>query len=265
MTKWEKIKNSYIDKDIKIIPIRPNEKIPMIDKWNEQCSSDYMQVLYWYSNNKDMNFAIPCYENNLFVIDLDKHDVNKDGVVNFTKLLKELNIDSGDIKTLIQQTPSGGLHYIFQSDEDLCKVNGIANAFKDYPGIDLRNRNYIVSVPSVINGKEYVFMNNYDVQPMPPELKKYILENVNLKTEKKEPYKKPTHVEVGDRDNQLFSYISNLYYHPRLDYDEILLLTYNFNENVLENPFPERVIKYKINKIFEKDRSKCIFIKLSEE
>ena len=42
---------------------------------------------------------------------------------------------------------------------------------------------------------------------MHPKLKRFILENVSLKNDtKKEPYKKPTNVECGDRDNQLFSY-----------------------------------------------------------
>ena len=80
----------------------------------------------------------------------------------------------------------------------------------------------------------------------------------------KEPYKKPTNVEVGDRDNQLFSYINNIYYKTRLDYDEILCLANHFNETVLEKPFPEKVVRYKVKKVFEKDRGKMIFINLDE-
>jgi hypothetical protein len=271
MNKWESIKTNYIDKNIKIIPIIPNQKIPMIERWNEECSSDMLQILYWYESNHDMNFAIPCYENNLFVIDLDRHDVDKDGVDNFNKLLNDIfdypvDIDLYDVcDTLIQETPSGGLHIIFQSDEDLSKVNGIANAFKNYPGIDLRNRNYIVAEPSTINGKSYHFLNNKKPQKMPKELKEFILKNATLKNEsKKEPYKKPTSVEVGDRDNQLFSYINSIYYKTRLDYDEILCLANHFNETVFEKPLPERDVRYKCKKVFDKDRSTMIFINLGE-
>lgn len=266
MDKWEKLKSNYIDKGIKIIPIQPNNKIPMISKWNEECSSDFMQILYWYENNHDMNFAIPCFENNLFVIDLDRHDEDKDGVVNFGKLLNDIGLSAEDINTMIQRTPSDGIHVIFKSDDDLSKVNGLANAFPDYPGIDLRNRNYIVSEPSVINGVQYKFLNKTEPKEMPYKLKKFILENANLKNDsKKEPYKKPTSVECGDRDNQLFSYINSIYYKTRLDYDEILCLANYFNENVLEKPFPEKTVKYKVNKCFEKDRNGYIFIKLYEE
>ena len=100
---------------------------------------------------------------------------------------------------------------------------------------------------------------------MPKELKEFIINNTTNKDEKlKEPYKKPTNVEVGDRDNQLFSYINNIYYKTRLDYEEILCLANNFNETVLEKPFAEKVVRYKVKKVFEKDRGKVIFINLDE-
>lgn len=269
MNKWEILKNNYINKGIKIIPIQPNAKIPMISEWNKDCSSDFMQILYWYESNRDMNFAIPCFENNLFVIDLDKHDANKDGVENFKKLMKDIGcpIDLyDDVETLVQQTPSGGLHIIYKSDDELSQVNGSANAFKDYPGIDLRNRNYIVSEPSVINGNSYRFLTNHSPKEMPIELKNFILENAPLKNDsKKEPYKKPTNVERGDRDNQLFSYINNVYFKTSLEYDEVLVLAKHFNDNVLEEPFSEKTVEYKVKKAFSKPRDCYIHIKLSDE
>lgn len=272
MSKWESLQKNYINKGIKIIPIIPNKKIPMIPEWNKDCSSDMLQVLYWYEKNHEMNFAIPCYENNLFVIDLDRHDPEKDGVDNFDKLINEklvdypFKIDLYDYcETLIQETPSGGLHIIYQSDEELSQVNGIANAFKDYPGIDLRNRNYIVAEPSEINGKPYKFLNDFKPQTMPKELKEFILKNVPIKSDEKTPYQKPTNVAVGDRDNQLFSYINNVYYKTGLDYDEVLCLANYFNENVLEEPFPEKTVKYKVDKEFKKPRDKYIHIKITEE
>lgn len=264
ISRWRVIKNNYIDKKLKIIPIKPNSKIPAIDKWNEFCSCDYMQVLYWYESNEEMNFAIPCYENNLFVIDLDKHDDEKDGIKNFNKLLKSLGIN--ELNTLMQNTPSGGKHIIFKSDKDLEQVRGIANAFPEYPGIDLRNRNYILVEPSIINGVPYKFSNNTNISEMPSSLKDFILKNANLKTnKKKEPYEKPKHVDVGDRDNQLFDYINSLYFKTRLDYEEILLLANHFNETVFDKPLSERSVAYKVKKAFDKDRSSCIFVKIHEE
>lgn len=261
MNVWKILKNNYIDKKIKIIPIKPNQKIPMISQWNKDCSCDRFQILYWYEHDHDMNFAIPCYENNLFVLDLDTHNIN--GLESFERLCRDLGIE--EPKTLKQKTPSGGIHYIFKSDDDLMKVNGLANAFNDYKGIDLRNRNYILAEPSKINGKKYEFLNNLTPNEMPTKLKEFILENVGVKTSEKKPYLRPKKVDVGDRDNQMFLYINDLYYHTRLDEDEIRILAEYFNESVLEKPLPERVIDYKIRKVFQKDRGSCVFVKLTEE
>ena len=270
MNKWEFIKENYIDKGLKIFPVVPNGKTPLIEKWQEECSSDYFQVLYWYNTCKDCNWGLPATQNNIFILDLDRHDPNKDGVENFAKLVDKLLTDEeyDEFGACEQVTPSGGNHIIFKTDEDLKNVSNGANVFKDYQGIDIRTDGYILVEPSEINGKKYGYatINNCDPQPMPRKIKKYILENASLKSDiKKEPYKKPTSVEVGDRDNQLFSYINNIYYKTNLDYDEVFCLANHFNENILEKPFPERVVKYKVRKIFEKNRDKYIFIKIGDE
>ena len=261
--KWKKLNELYINNNLKIIPIKENSKLPAISKWNTDCSSDVMQILYWYENNHNFNWGLPCNENNLIVLDLDTHDKTKNGIENFERLCNDLGINIPH--TLIQKTQSGGYHYIFKSDSDLSKVDGIANAFDDYLGIDIRNRNYILVEPSVINNKNYEFLNNLEPQPMPQELKQYILENVGTKEErKKSQYTKPKEVYKGDRDNQLFQYINNLYYKTRLDYDEILLLANNFNET-FDEPLPNKVVEYKVNKAFEKDRGECLYIWLGEK
>lgn len=264
MGKWEFLKENYIDKGLKIFPVIPNGKTPMIEKWQEECSCDYFQVLYWYNTCPNCNWGLPAYENDLFVIDCDRHDPNKDGVANFSKLvLKDLNIKK--CLTMCQLTPSNGMHYIFKSDEELNEVLNNSNVFADYPGIDLRTKGYIVVEPSETEKGIYQFGYSEGLLEMPKELKQYILNNAPVKNNiKKEPYKKPTSVEVGDRDNQIFSYINNLYYKTRLDYDEILCLALNFNENILEKPLPEREIIYKCKKVFNKDRATMLFIRLDE-
>ena len=269
MTKWEFLKENYIDKGLKIFPIVPNSKTPMIEKWQEECSSDYFQILYWYEQCPECNWALPCSQNDIFVLDLDRHDPNKDGVENFAKLVDKLLTDDelDYFATCEQVTPSGGNHIIFKTDEELKNVSNAANVFKDYQGIDIRTDGYILVAPSEINGKKYGYatINNCDPQPMPRKIKKYILENASLKSDSnKEPYKKPTSVEVGDRDNQLFLYINDIYYKTRLDFDEILCLAFNFNETILEKPFPDRVVRYKVKKAFEKPRDKMIFVNLGE-
>lgn len=261
--KWETISRLYLQNNLKIFPIIENSKIPRIKAWNEDCSCDLMQVLYYYENNKNGNWALPCYENNLFVIDLDRHDKDKDGVVNFQCLCDMLGIT---VETMQQETPSGGVHLIFQSNDFLKQVDGVANAFKDYPGIDLRNRNYILVEPSVINNKPYRIVNDLPPMPMPVVLQQYILDNVGTKTDnKKTPYVKPKEVSKGDRDNQLFQYINQIYFKTKLDFEEVLVLANYFNEEILEEPFSKRDVEYKVRKAFEKDRAECIVLWLGEK
>lgn len=263
MNKWEILNNLYIKQNLKIFPVIENGKTPRINAWNQDCSSELFQVLYYYENNKNGNWGLPCYENNLFVIDLDRHDKDKDGVNNFQKLCEQLGIT---VETMTQVTPSGGIHLIFQSNDILKQVDGVSNAFRDYPGIDLRNRNYIVVEPSVINGKKYTFSNNLPPMPMPVLLQQYILDNVGTKEEKKKSqYTKPKEVFIGNRDTALFEYITNLYYKTRLDYDEILTLANKFNEEVLEESFPEKTVEYKVKKAFQKDRGICMFLWIGEK
>lgn len=268
MSNWDFLKKNYIDKGLKIFPIQPNGKTPLISNWQNDCSSDYFQVLYWYTNCKDCNWGLPCTPNNLFVLDLDVHDENKNGIINFQKIETILwgEDEYYDVEYMIQHTPSGGVHLIFKSDDELKNVANGSNVFKDYPGIDIRTDGYIVVEPSVINNRRYGFEHNKQPFKMPDKLKKFIIDNVSLKNDsKKEPYKKPTSVECGDRDNQLFSYINNIYFKTSLDFDEVLMLAKYFNDNVLEKPFPEKTVEYKVKKCFEKDRNMYIHIKINEE
>ena len=270
MNKWKFIEENYINKGLKIFPIIPNGKTPLIEKWQEDCSCDYFQVLYWYETFPNCNWGLPCTPNNLFVLDLDRHNPEKDGVKNFNDLMNNIGkypfyVDIKELKSLKQETPSNGLHMIYKSDNELKNVSNGSNVFKDYSGIDIRTDGYIVVEPSTINNKQYKFVNNYDICEMEEELKEYILNNVSLKNDSnKEPYKKPDYVEKGDRDNQLFSYINSIYYKTRLDYDEVLCLANHFNETVLEEPLPEKTVEYKTKKVFNKDRSTMIFINLGE-
>jgi len=271
MNKWKFIKNKYIDKGLKIFPVIPNKKTPMIDAWQQDCSNDYFQILYWYNTDNNINIGLPATPNDLFILDLDVHDEDKNGVKNFEKLINDISdlpiyLDIYDYcKTLIQKTPSGGLHIIYKTNDRLKNVLNSSNIFKDYQGIDCRTQGYIVVEPSCIEDKKYEFINNEEITEMPKELEEYILNNtVSKDSVNKKNYEKPKNVEIGDRDNQLFSYINNIYYKTRLDYDEILCLANHFNETILEQPFPEKVISYKVRKVFEKDRNTMIFINIGE-
>ena len=118
MSKWEYIKTNYIDKGLRIFPVESNGKTPLIENWQNDCSCEYMQVLYWYTNCPNCNWGLPCTPNELFVLDLDVHDENKNGINSFNKIVNEISDFQIEIDlfeycdTIIQETPSGGIHVI---------------------------------------------------------------------------------------------------------------------------------------------------------
>ncbi len=265
MNKWNILNNLYMVNNLKIFPIVKNGKTPLIDSWQKECSSDYLQILYWYENAKDCNWALPANENNLFVIDLDVHDENKNGIINFKKLCDDIGLDDSVYNTLVQETPSGGRHLIYKSDDDLKNVANTSNSFANYPGIDVRTTGYIVVEPSMINNNEYKFTNDSVPQEMPVKLKEFILNNSDKRGGKQKIfYDKPKRVEVGDRDTSIFEYINRLYFKTDLDYDEILVLANYFNEEILAEPFSEKTVEYKVKKAFEKERGCKIIIKVGD-
>lgn len=263
MSTYSELKKHFIDKNIKVFPIVKNGKTPLIESWQNDCSCDLKQISYWLENAKDCNWGMPCTPNDLFVIDIDVHNVN--GFESCSKLLKSLGIN--EIDTLCQQTPSGGMHIIYKSDDELRNVANTANSFKDYPGIDIRTDGYIAVYPSKINDKVYTFVSSKEIKEMPKALKEFILSQKSIiKTEKKkEDYIKPDKVEEGNRDTELFNYICNLYYKTRLSQSEISVLANDFNENVCNPPLPKRTVSYKVKKAFKKDRGKCLILWIGDK
>ncbi len=265
MNTYKILVENYVNKGLKIFPIIENKKEPMIPAWQVDCSCDKLQISYWLENAKDCNWGLPCSQNDLFVLDIDVH--NQNGFESMKRLLHDIGIN--EINTLCQRTPSGGLHMIFKSDSDLKKVLNSSNSFENYKGIDIRTDGYILVYPSKIDEKGYSFVDiEKGVNEMPLALKEFILSQKKLNKEEKHKqheYVKPKKVEEGDRDNSVFEYINNLYFKTRLTFEEITLLANDFNENVCEPPLPKRTIKYKVNKVFKKDRGKCMFMWLGEE
>lgn len=258
------LKEYYIDKKLKIFPVAKDGKIPLIGEWQNDCSYSALQIMYWLKNAPQCNWALPCTPNDIFVLDIDTHGVN--GLESAKRLFDDLGIK--EIDTLSQQTPSGGLHLIFKSDKDLKGVANTSNSFKDYKGIDIRTLGYIVTYPSSVKGKKYLYNSDKKINPMPQKLKEFILSQKELVKENKKErseYIKPKVVEEGNRDTALFEYITFLYYHTKLSKDEIRVLASDFNENVCNPPLNDRTVRYKVNKAFKKERNKCIYIWLGKK
>ena len=268
MNKYKYLCDTFLNSGYKIFPIIHNAKEPLINKWQLDASCDKQQIMYWLEKGNSPNFALPAYMNNLFIIDIDMHG-DVDGISNFKKLLSDIGLER--IDTLKQKTPSGGIHLIFKSDEDLNCVSNASNVFEEYPGIDIRTKGYILVQPSEIDGVMYQLSGGMDkVQPVPPELKEFILKYSKKITassiaQRSDFYEEGKKVSKGSRDDEIFTYLKYLYNNTKLGYDEISLLAHTYNKKCFDPPLSDSVIDYKLKKLFETDRPQIMIIKFQSE
>ena len=272
MNKYKFLNTQFLENNLKIFPLYKNGKIPMITHWKEDASCNKAQVAYWLENAKECNWALPSTLNNLFVIDIDMHN-DIDGLESFFKLCCDLDLDYKsieDVHTLRQTTPSGGIHLIFKSDEELNKVKNKANFFKGYAGIDVRTDGYIAVAPSIIDGVPYEFHGEIkDISEMPSVLKEYILKcNVENDGDEKKIdslYDTDKIVTKGSRDDTIFNYINGLYNNTKLNFNEILALAIAYNRDCFDPPLKEKDIEYKVRRMFKTKRNKMFIIRINEE
>lgn len=97
------------------------------------------------------NIGIACEPSGIIVIDCDiDESKDYDGI----KTLREKEEELGKLPvTLTQESPRGGRHFIYQSKGIINPINKIG---KD---IDIKYNGYIMSEPSVINGKQYKYID----------------------------------------------------------------------------------------------------------
>ena len=102
--------------------------------------------------------------------------------------------------TLTQETISGGIHLIFQYDEDVKQTQN-----EEYE-IDIRSDGgYLVGAGSTINDGRYTVKKSRSIKPLPEDLKKYLLETLYttetiLKNEKNKNKKQNTNIHFAECD-----------------------------------------------------------------
>ena len=164
------------------IPLVKNGKAPICKGWQNlkaTPTNDFQDHNTGMLINKDSG---------LFVVDIDVKD---EGISTWNKLIAI----HGEPKTWIQDTPSGGIHYIFKHPKfnmsRKIKINGV--------GIDLLcNGSNLVIEPSIINGKKYKFRNTIDdIQELPSWLFNYANIDNRVVETKKETKLNPKTVSVS--------------------------------------------------------------------
>lgn len=172
----DKINNNTYMKRIQIIK---NSKNPAF-KWSNP--KYHMDTI----DHFDYNDAILTGKiNNLIVLDVDMKDNGMGEYATYTSKF-------GEINTMTQSTPNGGIHLFFKYDHIKPEIkyiiqNTITNRSKyRKSGLDIRtNGGYIMSAPSIINGISYKIIKDVPILEMPESLVYWLLENSTEKENKK--------------------------------------------------------------------------------
>ena len=125
---------------IKIFPAGADKR-PLLKGWQDAATSDADQINTWWDHAAALP-AIPCGQNDLLVIDCDRHDGGADGVAAF----KSLVAAHGGLPRQVPlvKTPNGGLHVYFRQPNGEALGNGRGSL---PPGIDVRGAGGFVVGP----------------------------------------------------------------------------------------------------------------------
>lgn len=122
-------------------PCKP-DKTPYT-RWKETATTAPAKIKALFSGRSDALIGIYPERSGFFVLDVDRKN-GVDGLRSLTELLEaqgEKELSCGPV----QQTPSGGHHFMFRLPQDGLKIPN--NAGKLGPGLDLRSNGYICAGP----------------------------------------------------------------------------------------------------------------------
>jgi hypothetical protein len=155
----------YARRGIRIIPITPRSKIPLIDAWPTQATSDETTIRAWWKQWPAAGIGIATGKagrRQFFVLDID----DKNGK-NGSDTLAELETQHGKLPdTVTVLTGTGGRHLYFTTTVEIRNDAGKRLG----EGLDIRGEGgYVVAPPSTHeNGHTYQFEHGYAIGDLTP-------------------------------------------------------------------------------------------------
>ena len=229
-----------------VMPIKPNDKRPIIKNWSKIQSND--ETLDKFKDTSNIGIIMGA-TSNLVCIDVDVK--NADGVATLEKLEEQL----GELpQTVMSETPSGGIHYYFKY------VKGIRNRKDVGEGIDIQaDGTQTVEAPSQIDGTYYEWVNSpfeYEIAELPQKWKQYLCEEVDEDTLllSNKPFEAPSEVEEGGRNNTLASYVGSLL-GKKLKKATVLKKALKYNEESCNPPLDEDEVKTIVDSMIKTDKT----------
>src|SRR5436309_445977 len=123
-SKFHRLARYYAGLGFSVFPLRENGKEPAVAGGFHAATTDPQQIDQWWGAGQRFNIGIACTD--WYVIDCDNKHGN-DGIGEWRKWFPDADFAT----TAIQQTPSGGRHYLYKGS--IRQGSG-----KIAPGIDTR-------------------------------------------------------------------------------------------------------------------------------
>lgn len=214
--------NEFCDKGYYMFPTYANDKKPCVSSWGTECTNDVDELQQVFAEHPELNLAIVTgRKSGLFVIDVDTKNGHK-GIETLTQLEKEL----GSLpNTYTVKTPNGGYHYYFNYPSNLL-LDKLQNKVNIADGLDIRaDGGYVLTAPSVLNGKEYKVINDVKCNDIPIEWinyiysTNYVIDNTRVKKKRdgssiiiplRKEFQLPDVIEDGSRNDTLLRYACHL-------------------------------------------------------
>lgn len=158
---------------------KPRNPLPLI-KWSKAATLDPDKInqMPWH---RAQGVAIITGLSGVAVVDVDTHTPERNGM----ESLKQFEAEHGPLpETYTEETPGGGLHYIYRLPEGMPPLDFSGEIL---PGLEVKSGKCLVTIaPSRRHGKPYVATNKRDFAPLPASVE----EAVNKVKEAKEAAKK---------------------------------------------------------------------------
>jgi len=237
--------------------IAKNGKMPIKEEhWRQKefTSNEKSKWLGWLESG--YNLAVNCEFSNVMIVDFDDKEVAPE----FLSLREEIKKLLDNNKTLIQNSPRGGKHYVFEIDEELCfkqKVNLGGGLM-----IDTRtHKGYFLVAPSKLNNVSYNWVNlGSEIKKVNPELKAKLLEIIKVDKGRSEEIT-PEMKQIIDHPielvsnnlmgqcNDTFVQFGGALLKMGIIIDKVKGILFYLNKHWLKNPMPTNVIEAMIGSL----------------
>jgi len=148
----------YAELGYAVFPCAPGRKAPLTEHGLLEATTKTEQITAWWTQQRDANIAIRT--DGLVVIDIDGE--GNAWLVEESPKLAELDVAP------LSLTPRGGRHYFFRQPEGRAWRN---TAGRLAPHVDTRaNGGYVLVAPSVVEGKQYRWREERELNVPPHKL-----------------------------------------------------------------------------------------------